>query len=99
MRTFAVSTEDTVGGETWHTMVNLIAVFVAGVVVGLAIAWGYVLSLKARIRVCVSYIHDRLDQQALVLQDSQWCEGGSMKAKRNVFSATTQPQQRREQRA
>jgi len=58
----------------------------------LAVTFGYLLSLKDTIRVCMSYIHDRLDQQALVL-------GGSMKDKRNAFLAATPPQQHREQRA
>jgi hypothetical protein len=80
-------------------MVKLLAAFAVGVVAGLAVTWVYVLSLKATIRVCVSYIHDRLDQHALALQESQLCSGGSMKARRNVFSTTAQPQQRREQTA
>jgi hypothetical protein len=80
-------------------MLKLMVAFAVSVVAGLAVSWGYVLSLKATIRVCVSYIHDRLDQQALVLPDSQSCKGGSMKDRRNVFSTTTRPQQRREQTA
>jgi hypothetical protein len=80
-------------------MVKLLAAFALGVIAGLAVTWGYVLYLKDTIRVCTSYIHDRLDQQALVPAGSRLCRGGSMRDKRNVFSAATQPQQGRKQRA
>jgi hypothetical protein len=80
-------------------MVKLMAAFVVGVVAGLALTWGYVLSLKDTIHVCTRYIHDRLDQQALLLEDSRWRKGGSIKDKRYAFSPTTQAQRRREQRA
>jgi len=80
-------------------MVKLLAAFVLGVVAGLAVTWGYVLYLKDTIRVCTSYIHDRLDQQALIPQGSQLCQSGSMRDKGNVFSAATQPQRGRRQRA
>ena len=99
MRPFAVLPGRHQLREKPGTMVELIAVFAVGVVAGLAVAWGYVLSLKDTIRVCRSYIHDRLDQQALVLQDSRWCKGGSLKDKHYAFSAPTQPEPRREQRA
>jgi len=39
---------------------KLVEVFVAGVVVGLAVTWTYILSLKATIRVCMTYIEDRI---------------------------------------
>jgi hypothetical protein len=39
---------------------KLVEVFVAGVVVGLAVSWTYILSLKATIRVCMKYIEDRI---------------------------------------
>ena len=42
----------------------MIAVFIGGVVAGLTVAWGYICSLNATIRVCKVYIHDRIDQQA-----------------------------------
>jgi hypothetical protein len=41
-------------------MLKLVAAFVVGLGVGLAVSWGYILSLKAEIRVCMSYIHDRI---------------------------------------
>ncbi len=80
-------------------MVKLLAAFALGVVASLAVTWGYVLYLKDTIRVCTSYIHDRLDQQALVPEGSRLCRGGSMRDKRNVLSAATQLQQGRKQRA
>jgi hypothetical protein len=80
-------------------MVKLLAAFAVGVVAGLAVTWGYVLYLKDTIRVCTSYIHDRLDQQVLVPEGSRLCQGGGMRDKGNVFSAATQPQQGRRQRA
>jgi hypothetical protein len=85
--------------ERLGTMEKLIAAFALGVVAGLALVWGYVLYLKDTIRVCTSYIHDRLDQQALALEHSRLCQRGYMKDKGNVFSATTQPQQEGKQRA
>jgi len=39
---------------------KLVEVFVAGVVVGLAVSWTYILSLKATIRICRTYIEDRI---------------------------------------
>jgi len=39
---------------------KLVEVFVAGVVVGLAVSWAYILSLKATIKVCRTYIEDRI---------------------------------------
>jgi hypothetical protein len=80
-------------------MVKLMVAFVVGLVAGLAVTWGYVLSLRDTIRVTMSYIHNRLDHQALVPEDSRFCKGGSTRDKRNAFSATTQPQRRREQTA
>jgi hypothetical protein len=79
-------------------MVKLLAAFALGVIAGLAVTWGYVLYLKDTIRVCTSYIHNRLDQQALV-PEGRLRQGGSMRNKRNVFSAATQLQQGRKQRA
>jgi hypothetical protein len=76
-------------------MVKLLAAFALGVVAGLAVTWGYVLCLKDTIRVCTSYIHDRLDQQALVLEGSRLCQSGSMRDKSNVFSA--QPSRNRDE--
>jgi hypothetical protein len=52
------------------------AAFLVGVVAALAVTWGYVLSLKDTIRLCTNYIHTRLDQQALVLQDKRLPKGG-----------------------
>jgi hypothetical protein len=80
-------------------MVKLLAAFALGVVAGLAITWGYVLYLKDTIRVCTSYIHDRLDQQALVLEGGRLCQSATMRDKGDVFSAVTPPQQERRQRA
>jgi len=39
---------------------KLTEVFVAGIAVGLAVSWTYILSLKATIRVCMTYIEDRI---------------------------------------
>jgi len=39
---------------------NVIEVFLAGVVVGLAASWTYILSLKATLRVCMRYIQERI---------------------------------------
>jgi hypothetical protein len=80
-------------------MVKPMAAFVSGVVAGLAVTWGYVLCLRDTIRVSMSYIHDRLDDQALVPEDSRLCKGGSARDQRNAFSGTARPQRRREQRA
>jgi hypothetical protein len=41
-------------------MLKLMGAFVVGVGAGLAVSWSYILTLKARIRVCTSYIHDRI---------------------------------------
>jgi hypothetical protein len=64
--------------EGLGTMLKLMAAFLVGVVAALAVTWGYVLSLKDTIRLCTNYIHDRLDQQALVLRDKRLPKGGGI---------------------
>jgi hypothetical protein len=57
---------------------KLVDVFVAGVVVGLAVSWAYILSLKATVRVCMTYIEDRIHNCTSRLEgtdDRMWPEG------------------------
>lgn len=41
-------------------MLKLMAAFAVGLGAGLVVSWSYILTLKAKIRVCMSYIHDRI---------------------------------------
>jgi hypothetical protein len=41
--------------------VEVLALFLSGFVVGLAVSWAYIRSLKATTRTYQSYVHDRID--------------------------------------
>jgi hypothetical protein len=43
-------------------VLKFMAAFVVGAGAGLAVSWSYILSMKAKIKVCLGYIHDRIGE-------------------------------------
>jgi len=42
---------------------ELLELFLAGFALGLAVCWVYIRSLKAALKTCEAYIHERIDSQ------------------------------------
>jgi hypothetical protein len=61
----------TSGGGLWGPFepgkqaaaVRMLALFLSGVAVGIAISWAYVRSLKATLRAYKTYVHERMSQK------------------------------------
>ena len=46
-------------------MLNLFLAFALGLSIGLAICWSYILSLRAKVRFCMSFIQERIERGEL----------------------------------
>ena len=64
---------------------KFLGVFVAGVAVGLAVSWAYILSLRAAIRVCMTYIEGRIC-------DCTYDSGGAREAARTDHRSASSPE-------